>query len=265
MKFSLKEKKTGIAVFLILFLFFLLNFSSIHKGIKNFFYSLSWPVQTMFLRGGEKASGFLEVFFKAQSFQKENEELKLKISELLVEKIDKIRLERENKALRQALELGLEKDFEFKIAEVGGKDISEDFVLIDKGAKDGILEGLPVITHQKVLVGSIGEVYKNFSKVMLISNKNSSLDVKVLGKEAEGLLRGKGNFQLSLELLPKDKEFEGGDLVVTTFLSGLYPKELLVGEIKEVKKEDIQPFQVAEVKPAFEISEIDFLFIITDF
>jgi rod shape-determining protein MreC len=265
MRLSSKGKKTGIAIFLIILLLVSLNFSPIYKGVKNFFYWLSRPIQAIFWRAGDKLSDFFVMAFEIQNLQEENQKLGLKISELLTEKIEKNQLEKENKILREALDLGLEKEFKLEIAEVVGKDISQDFILIDKGEVDGISEGLPVITEQKILIGSIGETYKNFSKVKLISNKESSLDVEVFGKEIEGVLKGKGNLKISLEFLPKEKEINKGDLVVTTSLSGIYPEGLLVGEIQEVKKEDPQPFQTANVKLGFEIGEIEFLFIISDF
>jgi len=262
MRLSLRLK-LAIAIFLMIL--GILNLSLFYKEIKNLFYLVSQPIQKFFWKVGDNISGFFEIVFEAQNLQKENEELKLILSGLLSEKIEKIRLEKENQVLRKALEIGLEKEFKLEIAEVLGKDISQDSILINKGKKDGISEGLPVITEQKILVGSIGEVYENFSKVKLISHKNSSLDVKIFEKEIEGLLKGKGNLKLSLELLPKEKEIQIGDLVVTTSLSGLYPKGLLVGEIQEVKKEDANPFQTASVKAAFEIGQIETLFIITDF
>jgi len=265
MRLSSKRKKTGIVVFSILLILIILNFFLIHKGIKNFFYVISSSPQRFLWKIGDNVSAFLEVILRAQDLQRENQELKLKVFGLLREKIEKDQLEKENQVLRKALEMGLEREFKLEIAQVLGKDISQDYLLINKGKKDGILEGLVVMTEQKVLVGNIEEVYQNFSKVKLISNKDSSLDVKVLEQDAEGLLRGKGNFKLSLELLPKEKEIDQGDLVLTTSLSGLYPKGLLVGEIEDIKKEDTQPFQTARVKAAFEIGQIEFLLIITDF
>lgn len=264
MKFSPKLK-IGIIIFLTITLFIILNYFLIAKEIKNFFYLVSQPFQKVLWKRGDEISDFLGMVFEIKNLKKENEELKLKVLELLSENIEKKQLEKENKALREALEIGLEKEFKLEIAELIGKDISQDFILINKGQRDGVSKDLPVITQQKILVGSISEVYKNFSKVALLSNKESSLDVRVFEKQVEGVVKGKGNFRLSLEFIPKEKEISKGDLIVTTSLTRLYPQGLLVGQIKEVKKQDIEPFQTAEVLPSFQIGEAEILFIIIEF
>lgn len=264
MKLS-KKLKTGITLTLVIALFVLLNLTQTPKVIKNFFYLISQPIQKTLWRVGNNVSDFFKAVSEIKNLKKENEELKLRIQELLGEKVASGELQRENEFLREALGLGLEKEFKLQIVEVIGKDISQDSILINNGAIDGISEGFSVITQQKTLVGEIAKVYKNFSKVALISNKESSFDAKVYEKDLEGVVKGKGNFKLFLELLPKEEEIKEGDLVVTTSLSGIYPGGLLVGQIKEVKKSDIEPFQMAEIQPSFDIGEIESLFVITEF
>lgn len=263
---KLNSKIQSLLVFiLILGLFFFLNRTLAAQKIKHFFYIISEPFQTNLWRAGERVSDFFEIALEMNDLKKKNKELELEILKLLSENVKVQELEKENEDLREALGLELEKEFQLKIAKTLGKDISQDFILINKGSKDGLIEGLPVINPQKILIGKISTVYPRFSKVMLVSNKESLVDVEVYERDVEGVAKGKGNLQISLELLPKEKEIKENDLIVTTSLSGAYPKGLLVGQIKEVKKQDIEPFQAAEIKPAFEINQIENLLIITDF
>jgi len=264
MKLSPKFK-TGIIILLVIVFFIILNLFSVAKSVKNFFYWISLPAQRTFWSLGNSLSDFFAALLVRKNLREENEAFQLRIQELLSEKAAKRELEKENEILREALKLGLQKEFELKMAEIIGKDISQDFLLIDKGAKDGLVEDLIVITEQKVLVGKVKELYNNFSKVALVSHPETSLDVEVFEKEIEGMVRGKGNFHLSLELLPKEKEIEKGDLIITTSLSRTYPKGLLVGYITEVQHQDVEPFQEAKVQSAFNIGKIKYLFIITDY
>ena len=156
--------------------------------------------------------------------------------------------------------IGLQKEFKLALTQVIGKDMSQDFLLIDKGVKDGISENMPVITQQKVLVGRIGETYDKFSKVMLISNKDSSFDAKV--NDISGIIKGQGNFKILFDLIPREKDLFQGDIVVTSALGGFFPGGLLIGEIKEVQKSDVEPFQQAEIESFFDISQTETLFII---
>jgi len=246
-----------------------LNLPPLSSKVKNFFYLISSPIQKILWKTGDRASDFFETIANIKNLKKENEELKLKTQELLVKNIEILELEKENKFLREALEIGLEKEFELIFAEVTGKDVSQDSILINKGSKNGILNNLPVIAQQKVLVGRVEEIYENFSRVILISDKESVFNVEIFRVDDEnfvdnisGVVKGKGNFQLILDLIPKEKEIKEGDTIITSSLGGVFPKGLLVGQVQKIKKSDIEPFQQAEVKPAFDIKELEKVFII---
>lgn len=262
MKLSLNKSKILI-IFVVILLVLSLNFY--RKEVKTFFYLFSMPIQKTLWQKGERVSEFFETIFEIENLKEENKEFKLKVQEMFVKNNSLKELEKENRFLREALEIGLEKEFKLVLSRVISKDISKDTLLIDKGSEHGISKGFPIITQQKVLVGKISEVYKNFSKIMLISNKESSFDAEISNKDIEGLIKGKGNFSILFDLIPKDKEIFQGDIVVTGALGGVFPKGLLVGEIQEIKKLDIEPFQQAEIKPAFNTKEIENLFIIINF
>ncbi len=271
--------KIGAIVVLLFVLFIILNLTAIAKEVKNLFYLISSPIQKSLWRVGDRVSDFFETISEIKNLKKEvdeislidtlryawlKEELKLKIQEFMAENAKLKELKKENEILRGALEIGLEKEFKLTLAEIIGKDISQDSLIINKGSADGISKGLPVITQQKILLGKINEVYKNFSKAMLISNKESSFDAKISEKDISGLVKGRGSLKLFLDRIPQEKEIKEGDLIVTTALGGIFPSGLLVGEIKEIKKSDIEPFQQAEIKPFFNITEIEKLFIILE-
>ncbi len=260
-------KKTKIAIIIILLVVFFtaLNLTNFSKTVKNLFYLLSSPIQKTLLKMGDKTSDFLAGFFQAESLKKENENYQLKIQELLAKNTSLPELKKENEVLREALKLGLEKDFKLVLAEVIGKDVSQDYILIDEGFQNGTLEGMPVITEQRILVGKISEVYKNFSKVILISNPKISFDAEIADSEIFGMVKGKGNLNVLFDLIPREKQIEKGEVVITSALGGIFPKGLLVGETAEVRKSDIEPFQTAQIKPAFDFSKIEKLFIISEF
>ncbi len=259
MRFPFKKTKILIVIFGILVLV-LLNF--FQKEVKNLFYLGSQPLQNWLWQRGGELSDFSELISGFKNLKKENEELRLKNQELWHEILTLKEIKKENEFLKKALGIGLEKEFELDLAQVIGKDISGDLLLINKGERDGILKGLPVITEQKVLIGRISEVYGNFSKIILLTAKDFSFDAEISEKEIYGVAKGKGNFILSLEFLPIDKEIKEGDLVQTSILGGIFPKGLLVGEIKKIQKSDIESFQRAEIEPAFKIGDLRFLFII---
>jgi len=256
--------KIGTIIFIIIAIF-ILNVSPFSRGVKDLFYSISSPVQLWLWEKGSNASGFFISIFKAENLKQENEFLKAQNQGLISENIELEKLKSENKILRIALGLGLEKEFDLEMAQVIGKEISDDYLIINKGFKDGIKHGFPVITENKVLTGKITEVYENISKVELLSSKNSSFDIEIFGKDIYSLAKGKGGFEIFLDLIAKEEEIKIGDKVITSALGGNFPKALLVGEIKNITKSDTAAFQQAEVELSFEIKDLKDVFIIKDF
>ena len=262
MRLILNRKIIGLILFLVL----LIVFANIYQSqVRNFFFLVSEPIQKPFWKAGQGISNFLQAIAFSQKNQEENQELRLLVEELLTKTANIAELESENKTLREALEIGLRKEFSLVLAQVTGKDIAQDSLIINKGAEDLIQNNLPVVTQQKVLVGKITEVFDNFSRVYLISSENSSFDGKILGSEVPGLVKGSGNLKISFDLVPQYEEVKEGELLITTALGGIFPSGLLVGQVKSVKKSDIEPFQQIEIQPSFDIKQLDYLFIISSF
>ena len=257
--------KKYVYLLLLVAVFFAFNLTGFSKSIKNFFYAFSSPIQKTFWTAGIGFSNFFGSIFAGNFLKEENGFLYLKIQELTGEIAGLKELKKENEDLREALGVGMAEEFHLMFCSIVNKDISQDSILVNKGAKDGVLKGLPVITSQKIVLGKIGEVYDNFSEVILVSNEKSSFDAKVSDKGISGVVKGKGSSSAYLDLIPKDKEVLVGDAVITSALGGNFPKGLLIGTIKEVNKSDVEAFQTADVGLAFDIKYLDNLFIITDF
>ncbi|MDO8424548.1 MAG: rod shape-determining protein MreC [bacterium] len=261
------KNRTRIIVALVVFsaILALFNLTGFSNPLRNSFYLMSQPFQGFLGKAGNDFSDFWSGVFRAGDLKKENEEFQLKIKELVGEKVRLQEFKKENESLRVALDLGLEKDFNLAFAKVVGKDVSQDSLLINKGRDDGFSPGLPVITGQRVLIGKIGEVFKNFSKVILISGKENAFDVKIGEKEILGVAKGGGGNLLSLELIPREQEIKEGDFVATAALGNIFPPNLLVGEVRKVEKKDVDPFQRVEVNPAFEFESLTEVFVVLNF
>ena len=247
-----QKRRTSKIIVIVLFIVLAIFVSNIFKSnVKNFFYL---------------TSSFLQKFFwQAGSNSYNNEQLVLDNQRLLLQVSVLEDLKKENQTLREALGINLQKDFEMVFSQIISKDISEDFILIDKGLEDNILKDMPVINQERVLFGKVSEVYSNFSRVALITNENSVFDAKTLEKEIYGIVKGKGNLSLYFDLISRDVELKEKDILITTVLGGKFPQNLLIGEVKRVIKEDTKPFQSADIKPFFDLKKTDNLFVITNF
>lgn len=242
------------------------NLFGFSNNIKNFFYSFSSPASKFFWSAGDEISDFLAGFLKAKGLKEEAERISVENQNFFSQIVKLSDARKENEELRKALGLNLDEGYELELANIVGKDVSRDSILIDKGRGNGFLSrGMPVINSEKVVVGRIGEVFNSFSEVVLITNKDSSFDSKMFDKEVYGLIKGKGSLNLAMEMIPKEKDILIGDLVITSNLGGVFPGGFLVGRVSEVTKSDVATFQTAEIEPYFKVNELKTLFVIKDY
>lgn len=265
-KFLWQKLTMGIVVLFLCIGF--LNFFS--PEIKNTFYIAASPLLKIFGTAGESTSGFLGGFLNTKSLNQENNNLKQENQSLL----SQISLLQETVKADQATQSVIQntKEDSFTLAEVRvlGMDTANDFMLINKGSQDGISENMPVISSTKVLFGKVYKVYKNFSQVMLLSNKNSVVDAKIqLGDPTQspilGVVKGSGNLSLYLDLVSSEEQINPEDTLITSGQEGIFPKDLLIGKIQSTDKNDLKPFQTANLQPFFNGDSIENVFVITDY
>jgi rod shape-determining protein MreC len=243
----------------------ILSLNFFQKEFKGFVYSLSSPLQESSWRNGGKVADFFSLLGRIGDLNKENEDLRKENEDLLATNGFLLEAEKENVALREALALGLEEDFQLLLAQVVSKDVGHDGILINKGKKDGVSEGLPVINSSQVLLGRVTEVYDSFSRAALISSQESSFDAKISGADITGVVKGRGSLGLDFELILPEEEIKEGDFVITSSLAEIYPRGLLVGEIIQIEKQDTGSFQRAELSPLFDLDKTDSVFLILNF
>ncbi len=264
MKFLPKKRRILITIFIIVLAICLLNF--FQKEIKGFFYWFSAPVQKVLWGAGERTSDFFGTFIRTKNIGEEIKELKEENQKLTAEIAILEELKEENKNLRKALGIGLQKDFKLSFAEIIGKDSSQDSILINKGAKDGISKDMPVVTSNKILVGKIENVYENFSKVVLLSNRKFSFDVRIQNSgDISGVGKGEGSSKISVGFVPREENISEGNMVISDSLGGIFPKGLLIGRVKTVEKNNVDVFQKIEIVSAFDIKKVSNLFIINEY
>jgi len=260
--------KIVAGIFLLLIFIFVLNLFS--SPIRNIFYSLTLPIQKVFNDSGKNTASLFSSILNIKNIQEQNEYLNNENQRLLAKMSMMQEYQEENQAVKDILLCSQEEDFKFILTDIIGFDSNYDIITISKGKNDGILENMPVISSQKVLFGRVLKVYNNFSQVMLISNKNSSVDVKIgnmldENKADTGVLKGLGNLNSYIDLIPNDLEVLPEQTVFTSALEGIFPKGLIIGKINSAEKNDLKPFQKASVDLFLDPKKSDKLFVITNY
>jgi len=249
-----KKRLLGLLIVVIV----LSIFNLFPSGIKSFFYDKSMGLQSALWQIGRIQKTDEQVL----KLTEENQKLLSQLSELE-------NLKKENQFLRESLNLGMEKEFGLILGSVTAKNtftikgiVFEDSILINKGKNDGIRKDFPVILNNKILIGKVAEVYDSFSRVVLTTNKENMIDIQIQDAESFALSKGEGNFKMSLDLFPKDKELKEDSLVYTSALGGIYPSGLVIGKIKNIQKIDNEPYTKADIIPSFDLSQLDKVFIV---
>jgi rod shape-determining protein MreC len=138
------------------------------------------------------------------------------------------------------------------------------YVQIDKGSDDGIRRGMPVVTQQG-LVGRVDAVTAGASRVQLITDSSSAVNVRISSTQTDVMLNGSLTGELSLEMVPQDITIKPGDLVLTSGLGGSYPADIVIGQIVSVRKRETDLFQSASIQSASNLAGLRAVLIITNF
>ncbi len=156
--------------------------------------------------------------------------------------------------------------YDYVTATVIGREISPflQYIIIDKGSDDGIQYGMPVVTQQG-LVGTVDAVIAQASRIKLITDSTSVVNVFLQTADVEAQSNGSLTGDLSLDMIPLDATVAAGDVVLTSGLGGNYPPNIFIGQVLSVQKRDNALFQTASVQPIVNFESINAVLVITNF
>lgn len=189
----------------------------------------------------------------------ENEELRNRVSEL---EQDTQRL----KELESALGVTQgDTKRQLLAANVTHRDASPftEVVSIDRGAADGIKNGMVVLSARGTLLGTVTEVFADRSFIRLITDSRSKVNAQVLESQSDGLVRGTPNRGLSFDLAQGD--IKVGDTVITSGLGGNYPQGIPIGRVSEVSGTAQDLFRKVKVEPGVRLSTAQTVLVLLSF
>jgi len=225
---------------------------------------ISKPISRPLISFGYKTKDFFLMIFQIGSLRSENQKLTNDLVVSLVNNSKMLELEKENQNLKTQLEYkNAHPEMKLTSANVIGLDPTNYYgtLMIDKGSDDGVSVGQAVISLG-VLVGKIDQVSNNSSRVLLVTSKDSIIQVMLQESRTTGVLIG-GISGIKLENIPLDTVISPSEKVITSGLGGKLPKGLLVGVVgNEIStKSDI--FKTVEVKSPTTFSRLEILFVVT--
>lgn len=137
----------------------------------------------------------------------------------------------ENKALRKQVNaLSEDHDYPYLTARVltYPSETGSHRIIIQAGAKDGIKEGMPVITAEG-LIGRVVDTGRHSSEVLLITDARSKIPVILEPIHQQAILSGDQDNSLVLDHLENEVEVATGMHVLTSGKGGNFPPGLFIG------------------------------------
>jgi rod shape-determining protein MreC len=113
-------------------------------------------------------------------------------------------------------------------------DANSNVIYLDQGQRDGIRKNMGVITPEGV-VGKIIESFRDTSQVLLLTDRDSGVGAMIADSRIQSPVGGSGEPLLSMKYVGNDDEVNVGQRVVTSGMDRIFPKDLPVGTITQVK------------------------------
>lgn len=128
-------------------------------------------------------------------------------------------------------------------------------VLINKGARDGVFAGQPLLDANG-LMGQVDEVLPFTSWILLITDSHHVTPIEVNRNGERALARGSRTTatELELEFVTQTQDILAGDLLVSSGMGQIYPKNYPVAEIISVYVDPGQEFATVMARPLAQIN-----------
>lgn len=194
----------------------------------------------------------------------ENNQLIRERQQLLSENARLRDMENENVTLREQLGLLPRDHYDLAAAFVVSQDPNGtgNWLEINKGSLDGISKGDSVIVSKGILIGRVQELGPKTSKVVLLTNPESTINVVSLKNGTKGVAKGEYGLGIIFDMILQTDSIEVGDEVITSGIGGEIPRGLYVGMVQEVHSSDDHLFQQAVITSPVQTSKLDVLFVI---
>ncbi len=207
----------------------------------------------------------------SDDYEEEIKNLKSEIRRMRTIMVDYYDVKKENTQYLKFYKFKKEnKTLDFKMASVIAKDPNELFYgfTLDKGRDDGISVNDPVVTENG-LIGRVVFANSHSCKVKTILSPDYKIGIIDKATGDSGVIIGKKSLadqnETAMMYITAQNKMQVDDIVVTTGLGGICPRDLPVGKVKEIKNDDYDSSFYAVIEPFDDIKSIIDVFVVTGF
>ena len=180
-------------------------------------------------------TGIANLVSDFQSYQQlaaQNQDLRRELQQMKAWREAALQLEQENAKLLGLNNVRIDPQLTY-VTGVVIADSGSPFrqsVLVNVGQRDGIIDGWPTMDGIG-LVGRIAGVGQDTSRVMLLTDTSSRIPVTIQPSGQKALLTGDNTLNPPLEFIEDTALIRPGDRVVSSGDGGVFPADLLVGQV----------------------------------
>jgi rod shape-determining protein MreC len=216
------------------------------------------PFQTVFTQAVSSVADTVDHYIFLVNASQENERLQAEIDRLSREKNELIERIKEHERVAKLVQHEEPQEKKLTIAKIIGRDATQwsNVIFVDKGANDGVLGNLAVVTDAGV-IGHIIQSSGSTSKVLLITDSRSAVDSLFQDSRFTGVIVGTGENVTKMKYVPMNADVEVGDAVLSSGLGGTFPKGLKIGAVSQVIKKKQGLFQEIQVTPSADFSRLE--------
>jgi rod shape-determining protein MreC len=113
-------------------------------------------------------------------------------------------------------------------------DANSNVIYLDQGQHEGIRKNMGVITPEGV-VGKVNESFRDTSQVLLLTDRDCGVGAMIADSRIQSPVGGTGEPLLNMKYVGNDDEVLVGARVVTSGMDRIFPKDLPVGTVAQVK------------------------------
>jgi rod shape-determining protein MreC len=223
--------------------------------------SIFTPMQKGVVWVTDPVVGFIDGVSNLAGLRDENDRLEAQVRELEAQARETDAIEEEVRQLEAILGIEAPGALPTVTARLysDGPSPFDNVRYIDKGANDGIVAGQAVVDEDG-LVGRVDLVSANDARIRLITDPQMSVGVRIQSTNETGVVSGRGEGPLRLEMFRATKAVYKGDLVVTD--GSRFPPGLVVGRIDQDGEAEVGFVLRTTVEPSARLSEVDYVKVI---
>lgn len=193
--------------------------------------------------------------------KRQNDELTVRNAELSRENMMLTAQARSAERLEKLLEFTPPDAWEFTGARVIAHSMGPAGMLvtmtIDKGAMADVSADMPVVSP-KGIVGRILDSGATASTVLMLTDANSHIAVIGEANRSPGMISGSGYGKpLKLKYVNLNAVIDVGEVLLSSGLSGIFPKGMPVARVTKVQRSDISLFLNVEAEPLVEVADLE--------